>query len=432
MALEPNINQSHTQKHVQKTQLNYQQLQSIQLLQLSREELLSYLNQKALENPLIEVTVAESTTDFFTPSTSQDLGWIPDTDQSLRDYVTEQVLLSYRNTYLREMIFWWINQLDENGYVTISVEHASQETGASSLQMLDALTLLQQLEPAGIGARNLQECLMLQTERMNDAPNTAYIILEESFNLFSQRKMDDLASIYAISLQEVQEVFDFVQRLTASPGSVFKETVSSHLLPELAVSVDNQEIKVTETTYGAPLLSFRKEYATQLKEYEDDEVNRYIKEKSSEYKQLQEQLRLRGETILRVGTAIIEKQKHFFFDKSNPLAPLQLDELADELDLHVSTISRAVNDTYIQTDSGTFELKSFFSRKHSHTGQSTDSVQQALKKLIEHENKEKPLSDQKIVEALKEEDFEVSRRTVAKYRSQLNIPSSTKRKRYSK
>lgn len=427
------LNQHIQTRQIQKQTVTPQLLQGVQLLQLSREELLSYFNQKMLENPLIEVTIPEQ--DDFSLSYSsaeQDLSWIPDTNQTLREFVNEQVTLSYRDTYLREMIFWWINHLDENGYVTKDVEESAKETGANKIQMLDALTLLQQLEPAGIGARNLQECFMLQTERMNDAPNIAYIVLEESFEEFVGRKWETIAKRYNVTLEEVQEVFDFVKRLSPKPGAVFSQSDPTLVLPELNVSISNQELEVKETSLGLPLLSFKEKYAKQLEKYEDTEVKKYVNEKKKEYEALQESLRMRNQTILRVGTAIIEKQKHFFFDKTKPLAPLQLDELAKELNLHESTISRAVNDTYIQTDTGTYELKSFFSRKHSQTGESTDSIQHALKKLINEENKKKPLSDQKLVDTLKEQGYDISRRTIAKYRSQLNIPSSTKRKRFDK
>lgn len=419
----------------QKQKLTPQLLQGIQLLQLNREKLLSYLNQKALENPLIEVRTAEFEENFTTASNAsskqQDLAWVPDTELSLIEFLTEQVLVTYRDTYLREMVFWWINQLDENGYVTKTVEEAADETGAEYIQMLDALTLVHQLEPAGVGARNLQECLMLQTERLDDAPNIAYIVLEESFDDFVNRKWDVLAKRYDVSLSEVQNVFDFVHRLTASPAAPFQWQDNSTILPELIVSSTNDTLEVKEAKYGSPLLSFKADYANQLTEYDDKEVNRYVKEKKKEYDALQKHLTLRGQTILRVGTAIIERQKQFFLDKTAPLAPLQLNELAEELDLHVSTISRAVQDTYVQTDNGSYELKSFLSRKQTANGeQSTDSAKQALQKIVDSEDKKRPLSDQKIVAELKEKGLDLSRRTVAKYRTQLNIPSSSKRKRF--
>lgn len=431
MALNQSYHQSQSQS--QKQTLTPQLLQGVQLLQLSREELLSYLNQKALDNPLIEVhTKKKEETDYIpTPTRSQqDLGWVPDTEQSLREYVTEQVLLSYRDTYLREMIFWWINQLDENGYVSVTLEEAAKETGADRIQMLDALTLLQQLEPAGVGARHLQECLMLQTERLDDAPAIAYLVLEDSFNDFAERKWERIAKRYSVSLADIQEVSDFVQRLSASPGAPFKHYIPSLVIPELILTRENGELQVKESTHGTILLHYKEKYVKQLESYEDTEVNRYLEKKKQEYDVLQKNLELRGETILRVGAAIVEKQKDFFLNTRASLAPLQRKELAEELGLHESTISRAVQDTYIQTDNGVYELTTFFSRKQAATGESTDSVQQALQQLVEEEDKKKPLSDQKLVDHLTTKGFDISRRTVAKYRTQLHIPSSSKRKRY--
>lgn len=413
----------------QKQKMTAQLLQSIQLLQFSQQDLLAYLNQKTLENPFLSVETRESdaTEQSFDKN---DLGWIADTKQTLRSFLTDQVLLAYRETYLREMIFWWINQLDDRGYVTKTIDQAANETEADSIQMLDALTLLQQLEPAGVGARNLQECLMLQTERNDNAPNIAYIVLEESFDELVHRKWKSICKKYDVSLQNVQNVFDFIQHLSPSPGEIFKTDNNSLIRPDLVVRVKNNELVVQEAKYHTPLLSFKDEYASQLKKYEDKEVNQYIKEKKKEYEVLQESLRLRNETILRVGVAIVQHQKKFFFDKDANLDSLQLVDLAEELSLHESTISRAVQDTYIQTENGTFELRNFFSRRSSSTGHSTDSILHALQKLIDNEDKKKPLSDQKIVDLLMKNGFELSRRTAAKYRTQLNIPSSSKRKRF--
>lgn len=406
-----------------------QLLQSIQLLQFSQQDLLVYLNQKTLENPFLALETKESDATEQS-SDKNDLGWIADTKQTLRNSLTEQVLLAYRETYLREMIFWWINQLDDRGYVTKTIDQAANETGADSIQMLDALTLLQQLEPAGVGARNLQECLMLQTERNNNAPNIAYIVLEEAFDQLVHRKWKSICKRYDVSLQNVQDVFDFIKQLSPSPGEIFQVDNNSLIHPDLIVRLKNNELLVQEAAYHTPLLSFKEEYASQLKEHGDNEVNQYIKEKKKEYDALQESLKLRSETILRVGMAIVQHQKKFFFGKTSNLDSLQLADLAEELSLHESTISRAVQDTYIQTENGTFELKNFFSRRSSSTGHSTDSILHALQELIDNEDKKKPLSDQKIVDLLTKDGFELSRRTAAKYRTQLNIPSSSKRKRF--
>lgn len=429
-----NLSQSHnlTQTQTQKQALSQRTLQGIHLLQLGRLDLRDYLENKVLENPFLQLEVRESRTSG-NKSQANDLSWIPDRKQSLFEYVTEQVMLTYRDTYLRTLIFWWINQLNDKGYVIKSLEEAVAETKAAPIQLMDALTLLQQLDPPGIGARNLQECLMLQTERREDAPDIAYLVLEESFDDLINRKWGAISKRYAVSMENIQAVFDFIQHLNPSPGAAFQAEEQISVRPDIIVTIKDSQLMIRETKYGVPILSFNKEYAGELGQLQDKEVEQYIKDKKKEYEVLQESLALRSETILRVSTAVVHRQAAFFFDEAHPLVPLQLKDIADELGLHESTISRAINDTYIQTDSGIYELKHFFSRKaktENEDALSTTSVQQMIQKLIDEEDKRKPLSDQKIVDLLVKEQIDISRRTVAKYRTELNIPATSKRKRF--
>lgn len=429
-----NLSQSQnlTQTQTQKQALSPQLLQGIHLLQLGRLDVRDYLEQKVLENPFLQLKVRESRVSR-SGGPANDLSWIPDRKQSLYEYITEQVMLTYRDTYLRTLIVWWINQLDDKGYVIKSIEEAVTETKAAPIQLMDALTLLQQLDPPGIGARNLQECLMLQTERREDAPDIAYLVLEESFDDLINRKWGAISKRYAVPLESIQKVFDFIQHLTPSPGMAFQSEEQISVRPDIIVTIKDAQLQINESRYGVPILSFNKAYAEELEQHKDKEVAKYIKDKKKEYESLQESLAIRSETILRVSTAVVHRQAAFFFDEAHPLVPLQLKDIADELGLHESTISRAINDTYIQTDSGIYELKHFFSRK-AKTDQpdalSTSSVQQRIQKLIEEEDKRKPLSDQKIVDILTGEQIDISRRTVAKYRTELNIPSTSKRKRF--
>lgn len=425
-------NQNLTQTQTQKQTLSQTMLQGIHILQLGNLELHDYLNQKVLDNPFLQMKVRESRVSR-SGSQANDLSWIPDRKQSLYEYITEQVMLTYRDTYLRTLIVWWINQLNDKGYVIKSIEEAAAETKGTPIQMMDALTLLQQLDPPGIGARNLQECLMLQTERREDAPDIAYIVLEESFDDLINRKWGAISKRYAVTLENIQSVFDFVQHLNPSPGSAFQADEQISIRPDIIVTIKDAQLQITEARYGVPILSFNKAYAEELEQMKDKEVVKYVREKKKEYESLQENLSLRSETILRVSTAIVHRQAAFFFDEAHPLVPLQLTDLAEELNLHESTISRAINDTYVQTDSGLYELKYFLSRKAKSGNEdaiSTTSVQQMIQKLIEEEDKHKPLSDQKIVDLLVQEKIDISRRTVAKYRTELNIPATSKRKRF--
>jgi RNA polymerase sigma-54 factor len=403
-------------------------VQNVQLLQLNRLELSTFLNELVIGNPLIDVPESEQQLVQRALKTSSSV--IEETaahKQSLYDHLKEQVEMLYRPTYLRELIFWWINQLDHRGYVTASVEEAVEETGATSVELVDALTLLQQLDPAGIGARSLKECLMLQTERLDFSPPTAYIILEENFERLTEKKWKELADIYSISEAEVQEVLKFVQKLTPAPAEGFQTSYTPFILPELAVTINDEEVSVSETKYKTPLLTFNTSYFEELKHQDDKTVHHYIGEKKKEYDILQAGLEKRKETILRVGTAIARHQAGFFRNPEDGLASLQLNDLAQELQLNESTVSRAVRESYIQTPTGTYELKSFLSRRTS-GGDSQDQLEKQIRELVDTEDKQKPLSDQTISEKLTEAGMQLSRRGVTKYRKKLSIPSSTQRK----
>ncbi len=451
-----NFEQSYTQhqKQVQKLAMTQQLQQSIQMLQMNREDLTGFLKQKALGNPLIEVKVkgpAES--DFSAPTISRTasesyhqfmderMNRLPNKPVSLFAYVVEQIHLNMRETYLRKLVLWLSEFLDKNGYLTISLEEASRQAGAEQIQMLDALTLLQQLEPAGVGARNLQECLMLQTERDEYAPNMAYVILEEDFHDFANRKWEKIAKKYAISLKEVQIVFDYVQLLSPHPGAAFARENEQFVRPDLIVREGQHELSVHSVQSGLPIVTFQKEYYQQMMALGDKEVSTFMKGKYTEYDWIQKSLAQRGETIARVGAAIVEKQKAYFLNEKRPLSPLTLKEIAEEVGLHESTVSRAINGKYLQASFGIVELKNFFTagltrstpktsgKKSEDELVSVENVKQELKQLIDEEDKKKPLSDQKIVDLLKDKGIQISRRTVAKYRDNLHIPSSSKRKR---
>lgn len=360
------------------------------------------------------------------------LNQIPDTTISLFEHLIDQIHLNYRDTYLRTLVLYLVEYIDLNGYLTISLDEAVEQTGGTPIQLLDALTLIQQLEPAGVGARNLQECLMLQTERDNYAPEIAYLILEEYFTELVERKWESIAKKLVISLTDIQKVFDYIQTLTPTPGAVFGSTEGLYIIPDLTVKVDGQQVTVVSNRSGMPEIKFQQNYFEQMTQSGDSEVLNYLKEKQQAFEWLKKTVEQRGDTIYNVGKAIVERQQEFFFNKEHPIKPLILKDISEELAIHESTVSRAVNGKYLETDFGVFELKHFFSQKlASDEGErSTNDVKHRLQTLIDSEDKAKPLSDQKLVELLNDEGIDISRRTIAKYRDLLKIPSSTKRKRY--
>lgn len=432
---------SQQQKQVQKLAMTQQLQQSIQILQYNSEELYAYIEAKSLENPLIDV---QSETNFgdlpyssgktYTNEEHNYLNQIPDNHTSLFEYLIDQIHLNYRDTYLRTLVLFLVEYIDLNGYLMIDLDEAALKTGAKAIEMLDALTLIQQLDPAGVGARDLRECLMLQIERDDTAPELAYIVIEEEFTHLANRKWGLIAKKFDVALSEIQTIFDYIQTLTPSPGSIFESTSGLYIRPDLTLRIEENQLTVLSNKTGTPTIQFQQAYFERMEATDDKEVQEYIKEKKNEFEWLEKTIIQRGDTILRVGTEIVQRQQDFFFKEDRPLKPMTLKEIAESLNVHESTVSRSVNGKYLETEFGVFELRSFFSHGLSNddTGEetSTSSIKKQLQALVDNENKAKPLSDQKLVDLLKEQEIEISRRTVTKYREALGIPSSSKRKRY--
>lgn len=441
MRFEQQIKQ--TQQQTQKLAMTQELQQSIQMLQYNTDELLSFLENKALENPLIDISVHAEESPFQSRERvrkhnddvkTEWMEQLPDTRLSLFEHLIHQIHLNYRDTYLRKLVLLLVEYIDSNGYLGTPLEVIRMNTEATEVQMLDALTLLQMLEPTGVGARSLSECLMLQIEKDQSAPNLAYIIIEEHFEDLANRKWELIQKAYQIELYEIQEIFDYIQKLQPYPGAGFSSEDENFIIPDIIVNVKEKELEVISTKRSTPDLVFQQAYFDKMSQEKDKEVQQFLKTRKSEFEWLRRGVLQRGNTILRVAEEIVKRQSQFFFDASRPLNPLQLKEIANELEIHESTVSRSVNGKYLQTNFGVFELRSFFtvgiSQGNSEESLSTDKIKKEILTLVSQENKRKPLSDQKIVEELLTQEIKISRRTVAKYRDELDIPSSSKRKRF--
>ncbi|MGX2944341.1 RNA polymerase factor sigma-54 [Enterococcus alishanensis] len=426
--------QSQKQQQTQKLAMTQQLQQSIQILQYNTEELLTFVESEALENPLIEVRAPKLQSDLMKSQSpaSQDNQTIqiPDVQISLFEYVMNQIHLNYRDTFLRKIVLVLAESLDLNGYLRVDEAEVKAQLQASDIQFLDGLTLLQQLDPAGVGARSLQECLMLQTERDDNAPELAYLILEEAFEAIANRQFQQIAKKYQLSLPEVQNILDYIRSLDPFPGASFGDNQAEFIIPDLTLMRDGEKLNVVSNRRGQLKVNFQTKYFERLSKEADEETLQYLKEKQQRFQWLEKTLGQRQDTILTVGEIIVERQKDFFLNQSGALKPLQLKEIAEIAGVHESTISRAVNGKYIETDFGIFELRQFFVNKVNNEDSSADGIKLKIKEMIDQEDKNKPLSDQKLVELLANDGEKLSRRTVAKYRENLKIPSSAKRKRF--
>lgn len=437
MALKQGFGQQ--QKQIQKLAMTQQMQQSIRILKYGSEDLHNFLSNVELENPFMIVNASHSyVTGGLDHQNEHDIAEfaVEKKAQSLYDYLMDQVKLTMRKTPIRDMVVYFISQLDQNGYLKADLEKLSKEKGIDKVLMLDALTLLQQLDPPGTGARNLQECLILQVQYDSSAPLNAEKILKEDFEDFTNRKWSKIAKKHCISIEDVQKILDYVQTLSPAPGAIYDQSEVGYIEPDLVIEKKlDGSLEVKLTKESNPEIRFKKEYYESLKNSSDKHVLDYLKEKRHEFEKIQEDVLMRGNTLLRLGRLIVERQHDFFTESNRPLKPFLLRDAAQKLQLHESTISRAVSGKYLLYEGKVMELKEFFSRAVSYAREngenvSADEIQQKIRLIVEKEDKKNPLSDQKIVDKMKEEGLKVSRRTLAKYREWLGIPASSFRKRH--
>lgn len=420
--------------------------QAITLLQYSAQELQEFLDNKLLENPLLSLEHPSQVT--YEPMFRQNKKRTTQAGNKDAAYWLEQIgeettsieadLLSqlkvHELTKQQESIFLQlIHNLDGNGYLRINIEEVAVTNGISSMEVEECLKELQQLEPYGIAARNLQECLLIQA-RLDGSNELAEMILEHHFSPFVEKKWKGIAKHLSVSMQQIQGVFDYVQELNPRPGAHYSLDRPAYIVPDVVVENRGGRLVVGDYDGNSPRLNADKTYLKKLKESKDQNLNRYWQEKWQEYQWLSKGIQHRKETILNVMGKIAEKQTQCFLTGMNELKPMTMKEIADELGIHESTVSRAVKEKYVQTPFGTFEMREFFSSSLQSTMDeeiSGKNARSALEKMISKEDKQKPLSDQELSARLRaEQGIVLSRRTVAKYRDQLGLPSSSKRKRY--
>ncbi len=368
---------------------------------------------------------------------TDDKAWIEqigDHRFTLADHLYPQVLDMNITPKQRKIVTHFINNLDDNGYFTGNLEEIADQLNISLTESQTCLSILQQAEPAGLGARNLQECLLLQVRKFSPKDELAEKILSDYFTLFADKKWKQLAKILSIEVKEIQQVSDFILTLNPRPGSAFHYERPPYVIPDVMVVQEGDQFVVQLFDGSLPKIQFNQEYFKNLSSYEDKKLNKFIHDKQQDYQWIVRSIEQRQQTIVNVTGKIVEKQQDYFKKGQKFLKPMTMKEISDELGIHESTVSRAVREKYVQTPFGTVELKSFFTNaieSVSEESLSSSKVKLAMEKLFKGENKQKPLSDQDIAGLLKDEEgIVISRRTVAKYREQLGIPSSSKRKRY--
>lgn len=346
-----------------------------------------------------------------------------------------------------------IGSIDDDGYLRRPLENIVDDIAfALNLEVTEAeleevLRVIQDFEPLGVGARNLQECLLIQIRHKDQQLRSVVLattILEKYFEEFTKKHYDKIASKLDISEEELKDAIEEIITLTPKPGSSYNDPHSvyaEHIVPDFVLELKDGELLLSLNSMNQPELRISREYQTMLKEYvarkadnskQDKEAVTFVKQKIDSAKWFIDALKLRQNTLMLTMNAILEFQREYFMEGDDTkLRPMILKDIAAVTELDISTISRVVNSKYIQTHFGIYPLKHFFSEgMQTDSGEevSTREIKKILEECIASENKKHPLTDEALMDILKEKGYPIARRTVAKYREQLNIPVARLRK----
>lgn len=331
-----------------------------------------------------------------------------------------------------EYIIWNIN---DDGYLAIDVETIARNFNVTVELVEKVLQTIHRFDPVGIGARNLQECLLIQLLEQANPNQLAILILRDHFDDFKNKRFEKITKKLGITLEEFKVALEEITKLNPKPGEGYLNANENYIIPDITIEADdNGEFKITLNDWNIPHLRINHSYKKLLldKKKTSKETKDYIKQRLESARWLINSIHQRRLTILRVMEAILERQHEFFEKGKEYIKPMILKDIADEIGMDISTVSRVTNGKYVQTDFGVFELKYFFSEKiKSDDGEdvSNKKIRNRIKQIIEVENPQKPLNDLKIASLLKKEGFNVARRTVAKYREQMMIPVSRLRRK---
>ncbi len=354
---------------------------------------------------------------------------------SLAEHLLEQVRdssLTESDLPVAEIL---IGNIDDYGYVKASVEEISTLGNISVEKVIEVLKVLQTFDPPGVGARDLRECLMIQLERDGQQETLEYRIIRDHMDALGKRRIPEISRGTGEDIEEVQEAMGRIARLEPRPGRAFMANMDQFVLPEVFVKRNGDDFSVATNNEHIPHLRISNVYKDLMSGGGENsaEVKNYIREKIRAGKFLIKSLHQRQSTIANIARQIVDRQREFMDKGVAHLRPLTMSVIADAVGVHETTVSRAVSGKYMETPQGVFEMKYFFTaglQTDSGAGVSNTSVKDMIEEIFKVEDTGKPLSDQEVVKMLKDKGIVIARRTVAKYRAELNILPSNLRKVY--
>lgn len=355
-----------------------------------------------------------------------------ETNETLYDYLKWQLDLTPFSDSDRAIATSIIRAIDDNGYLTVSTDEILEEQGNDEIELDEVEAVLKRIwhfDPIGVGARNLQECLSIQT-RHQQAPLAAKQIIDDHLDLLAARDFRTLKKRLHINDEALKESINFIQQLQPYPGQLIHLHLPDYIIPDVLVSKIGHSWNVLLNNETMPNLRINQQYASMEKSANEKDVQ-YIRASLQDANWFIKSIENRNETLLKVSQCIVEHQQDFFEHGEEYMKPMILSDVASVIDMHESTISRVTTQKYLHCPQGLFELKFFFSSHvNTDTGgeASSTAIRALIKKFISEENSQKPLSDSKIASMLEMKGIMIARRTIAKYRESLAIPPSNQRK----
>lgn len=359
--------------------------------------------------------------------------------EGLQEYLLWQMRMTPFSDKDRRIAETLIEGIDEDGYLTVSLDDIASTTIDIDEVEIDeveaVLHQLQNFDPPGVAARNLKESLSIQLHHLDDdqTSSLALQIIENNLELLARRDYKSLARQLDVDDAALGDAIGLIRSLNPKPGISVTPTDSTHIVPDVIVTRRRNAWHIELNPSLFPGIQINQHYQMMIRRGDKSSDNRYLQENLQQARWFMRSLQTRHDTLLRVSQAIIGRQNDFLQEGAESMRPLRLYDIADEVGLHESTISRTVNHKYILTPQGLFELKYFFSGKIESDGEnavSATAIRSRIRKLIEQENPVRPVSDNAIAGVLKEQGYHIARRTIAKYREQMGIPSSSQRRSF--
>lgn len=439
----------------QKQIISQKMLQSVQVLQMTAMQLDSYLTEQSMENPVLELTVKEpehtehhrelekyqwicshdeqnrylyqkiENEDEF-PEWNMDL----EEPENLAEHLWSQMLGNGLSGKQEEVVRYMLECLDARGYFIDAPEAVAKQFGITTETVEMLIGKIQKLEPAGVGARNLQECLMLQLERKGELTEELRILIDEDLKLVAENQLPQIAKKRKYSLDKVKALCAQIRELDPRPGALYSDVRRpQYVEPDVVVVKFEDHFEVLLNDALCPDISLNATYVNMCSENPNKEVVKYLMEKIHQAEWIRQCVAQRNETLRSVTGEIVRQQEAFFQKGPRFLKPLKMSDVADVLEIHESTVSRAVSSKYLQCSWGMFELRHFFAAAVN-SEYTNEQIKEKLKELIAGEPEKKPYSDRILSELLEQQGMAISRRTVAKYRDEMGILGTTGRRRY--